>query len=144
VVVTHKVSVPGYATRTGKRILLQPAFFERNISSRFTESKRKWDLYFEYGWTEDDQVTIELPDGWELDQPVAPVSTNINGIGAYSVKVLKTADGRKLMYERKFDWGRGMNLLIPAKSYDTLKKVFDFVQEQDSYTISLKAAADAQ
>src|SRR5262249_9816769 len=67
-VVRHKVTVPGYATRTGKRILLQPAFFERNYSPRFTETNRKWDIYFDYGWSEDDEVTIELPEGWELDQ----------------------------------------------------------------------------
>jgi hypothetical protein len=37
-----------------------------------------------------------------------------------------------------------MNLLVPAKSYESVKKVFDFVQEQDGYTISLKAAANVQ
>jgi hypothetical protein len=143
-VVTHQVTVPGYATRTGKRILLQPAFFQRNIGPRFTESRRKWELYFHYGWSEDDEVTIELPQGWEFDEPVAPMSTKINNVGEYSVKALKTTDGRKLIYQRKFDWGRNLNLVLPAKAYETVKKVFDFVQEQDGYTISLKAATDAR
>jgi hypothetical protein len=138
------VTVPGYATRTGKRILLPPAFFQRNIGPRFTESNRKWDIYFDYGWSEDDEVTIDIPDGWELDDPVTPQSSQIQGMGEYSVKVLKTKDGRKLIYQRKFDWGRNMNLLVPAKSYESVKKVFDFVQEQDGYTISLKAAANVQ
>jgi hypothetical protein len=143
-VVKHSVSIPGYATRTGKRILIQPAFFERNIGPRFTQSSRKWDMYFDYGWAEDDEVTIELPEGWELDQPMAPVSTSINNMGEYAVKVLKTTDGRKLVYQRRFDWGRNLNLVLPAKSYEVVKKIFDFVQEQDSYTISLKAAPDAR
>jgi hypothetical protein len=144
IVVKHAVSIPGYATRTGKRLLLQPAFFERGVGPRFTESTRKYDLYFDYGWSEDDEVTIELPAGWDLDQPVAPTSTSIKNVGEYSVKVLKTTDGRKLTYQRKFDWGRNMNLLLPPKTYDTVKKIFDFVQEQDSYVITLKAAPDAQ
>src|SRR5262249_15916358 len=96
-VVRHKVTVPGYATRTGKRILLQPPFFERNYSPRFTETNRKWDIYFDYGRSEDDQVTIELPEGWELDQPMAPVSTKLGEVGNYSVEVRKTVDGRKLI-----------------------------------------------
>jgi hypothetical protein len=75
---------------------------------------------------------------------VTPQSSQIQGMGEYSVKVLKTKDGRKLIYQRKFDWGRNMNLLVPAKSYESVKKVFDFVQEQDGYTISLKAAANVQ
>ena len=72
VVVRHGVTVPGYATRTGKRILLQPAFFQHNAQPRFTASTRKFDLYFDYGWMEDDEVTIDLPAGWELDPPMAP------------------------------------------------------------------------
>jgi hypothetical protein len=141
-VVKHDVKVTGYATRTGKRILLQPAFFQRNIGPLFTESRRKWDVYFDYGWAEDDEVTIEIPEGWELDEPVVPNSTQIPNMGEYMVKVLKTKDGRKLIYQRKFDWGRKMNVLIPQTSYGTMKKIFDFVQEQDGYTISLKAAAN--
>src|SRR5262249_15236260 len=48
VIVKHKVVIPSYATRTGKRILLQPAFFEHNQAARFSETTRKYDLYFEY------------------------------------------------------------------------------------------------
>lgn len=140
VVVRHKVRIPGYATRTGKRILLQPAFFQRNIAPRFSESTRKWDLYFEHGWAEDDEVTIDLPEGWELDQPVAPKGTTIDKIGQYAVEVMKTVDGRKLIYRRRFDFGRGGFLLVPASSYALVKSIFDFIQDQDGYTISLKAA----
>jgi hypothetical protein len=75
---------------------------------------------------------------------MAPVNQTITNIGEYSVKVLKTTDGRKLIYRRQFDWGRNMNLLLPAKGYETVKKIFDFVQEQDSYTISLKETAGAK
>ncbi|HEV2689815.1 MAG TPA: hypothetical protein VGV35_14735, partial [Bryobacteraceae bacterium] len=145
VVVQHKVTVPGYATRTGRRILLQPAFFERNVGPRFTESARKWDIYFNYGWSEEDEVTITLPDGWELDQPGAPQSSKFDPVGSYIIEVRRTTDGRSVIYKRHFDWGLKGNILIPVASYPQMKKIFDFVQEQDSYTISLKqAAANAQ
>jgi hypothetical protein len=143
-VVRHKLTAPGYAIRTGKRILLQPAFFQHNLPARFTESKRKWDLYFDYGWAEDDEVTIDLPEGWELDQPLKPISSSLGGVGSYAVEVRKTLDGRKLIYKRQFDWGREMKLLLPVDSYPQVKKIFDFVQEQDNYTIALKAAANAK
>jgi Domain of Unknown Function with PDB structure (DUF3857)/Transglutaminase-like superfamily len=142
--VKHKVTVPGYATRTGKRILLQPAFFERNYSPRFTETNRKWDIYFDYGWAEDDEVTIDLPEGWELDQPVAPVSTRLADVGNYSVEVRKTVDGRTLIYKRRFEWGFDKKVLLPVKAYPVVKQIFEFVQQQDDYTIALKAAGDAK
>ena len=37
--------------------------------------------------------------------------------------------------------GREMQVLIPAVNYTNVKKVFDFVQNQDSYTITLKQDA---
>jgi hypothetical protein len=136
--VRHKISVPGYAVRTGRRILLQPAFFQRNIAPRFSESARKWDLYFQYGWAEDDEVTIDLPEGWELDQPVRPFNITLGAIGDYAVEVRKTVDGRRVIYRRRFDWGRDMRILFPASEYTRLKQAFDKIEEQDRYTISLK------
>jgi uncharacterized protein DUF3857/transglutaminase superfamily protein len=140
-VVTHKVSVPGYATRTGKRLLLQPAFFEHNQAPRFAESTRKWDVYFDYGWSEEDDVTITLPEGWQLDQPDAPKSSKFGPVGSYIIEVQKTTDGRQLIYRRHFEWGSGGNVLIPVANYAQIKTIFDFMQEQDNYTISLKQAA---
>ncbi len=140
-VVKHKVTVPGYATRTGKRILLQPAFFEHNLGPRFTESTRKWDVYFDYGWSEEDDVTIDLPEGWELDQPVAPTSSKFGAVGSYMVQVQKTTDGRKLIYRRHFEWGVDKQVIFPLETYPQIKKVFDFIQEQDNYTISLRQVA---
>jgi hypothetical protein len=101
-------------------------------------------VYFDYGWAEDDEVTIDLPEGWEMDNPVAPTNTNLGELGSYSVHVLKSKDGRKLTYRRAFDFGRANQLLLPAKSYPAVKQAFDFVQEQDAYTIALKAAAGAK
>jgi hypothetical protein len=129
--------------RTGKRLLVQPAFFEKNLAALFTDSKRKWNIYFDYPGSEDDQVSIELPEGWELDQPVVPSPSVFKDVGAYNVAVAKTPDGRKIVYRRKFDWGRNMNIILPASAYDSLKKILDFVQQQDSFTVTLKAAADA-
>ena len=140
-VVRHKISVPGYGTRTGKRILLHPAFFQMNVGPRFTEATRKHPVYFDYAWAESDEVNIELPQGWLLDKPTALVNSKIGETGNYEAKLFKTTDERSITYKRQFDWGRNMNILTPINFYDSLKKVFYFVQEQDSYTLSLKQEA---
>ena len=84
-----------------------------------------------------------MSEGWELDQPVAPGGSTTQNIGEYAVTVARTKDGRKIIYQRKFDWGRNMNILTPATTYDTIKKIFDYVQQQDNFTLTLKAAVDA-
>ena len=51
-VVTYKLRVPGYATRTGKRLFIQPAFFEVGVAALFTASERKSPICFHYPWSE--------------------------------------------------------------------------------------------
>jgi len=138
VVVKHHISVPGYATRTGRRILLQPAFFQFNQGVRFADNTRKWDLYFNYGWSEDDEVTIELPEGWQLDQPQAPISTKLGTLGEYRTEARISSDQRTLIYRRHFDWGRDQQILIPASGYSQVRNAFDVMRNQDGYTLSLK------
>ena len=138
VTIRHTIKVPGYATRTGKRMLLQPAFFERNLLPRFTEAARKWDLYFSYGWSEEDDVTIDLPEGWVSDQPSAPASANLGSVGKYSVSLKQTPDGHRLVYHREFEWGRDSKLVLPVTAYADVKKVFTFMHDQDDFTVTLK------
>ena len=137
-VVSMNISAPGYCARTSKRILMEPGFFEHNSTARFAEVTRKWDVYFHYAYSEDDEVTMELPDGWDLDQPTAPSSSKISNIGSYDVKIRTTTDRRKVIYTRKFAWGNNATLLIPATDYPSVKKIFDFVQEQDHHVLTLK------
>jgi len=66
---------------------------------------------------------------------------NLGGVGAYSVEVRRTTDGRKLIYRRRFDWGRDMTILLPVAAYQQVKNAFDAIRNQDNYTITLKASA---
>jgi hypothetical protein len=73
-VYSFHMRVPGYAQRTGKRLFLQPAFFQKGIAAMFSASTRKHGIYFHYSWTEDDTVTIDLPAGFALENAEAPQS----------------------------------------------------------------------
>ncbi len=72
----YHVRVPGYAQRTGKRLFLQPAFFQKGLGALFASSTRKYPIYFHYGWSEDDKVTIKLPPGYAPDNPDSPAPIN--------------------------------------------------------------------
>ncbi len=66
------VRVPGYATRTGKRLFLQPAFFQKGLAPRFPVATRRHEVYFHHTWSEEDTVEITLPEGFALDNAEAP------------------------------------------------------------------------
>jgi len=138
---SYHVRVPGYAQRTGKRVFLQPAFFEHGIAPLFSASERKHDVYFHYPWLEEDSVTITLPTGYALDNPDAPAPIRSAPVTEYTPTIKVTTDGKSLFYNRRFYFGGGGNLLFPVASYNSLKTLFDLINKADNHTITLKQAA---
>ena len=81
--------VGNYATRTGKRLFLDPALFEFNRPARYPESVRKYDVCWRYPWSEVDDVSIQLPTGFTLDHADAPGGLSFDPVGTYNVKILR-------------------------------------------------------
>lgn len=142
-VYAYHVRVPGYAQRTGKRLFLQPAFFQHGIGPLFATSTRKYPVYFHYPWSEDDTVTIELPTGFALDNPDKPAPFGAGDLTKYNVQILITKDARKMIYKRSFFFGAGGALFYPTQNYAQLKQYFDQVNKNDNHTITLKQGAEA-
>ncbi len=138
------VRVPGYAQRTGKRLFLQPAFFQHGVSPLFQTSSRRHAVYFHYPWSEEDEVTIELPAGFALDSPDSPAPFGSGDLSVYDVKVYTTKDQRTLVYKRNFFFGAGAagldRLFYDANNYTQLKTYFDMLHKRDNHTITLKQA----
>ena len=135
---SYRVRVPGYAEQTGSRLFLRPAYFQRGISSVFVNSTRHYALSFPYPWSESDTVYIELPEGYQMENPDAPHPFAIGKDIVYSPKISTTSDNRKLIYQRDFAFGGGDSIMWAADAYLPIKKVFDFVHEADNHTIVLK------
>lgn len=140
-VYAYHVRVPGYAQRTGKRLFLQPAFFQKGIGAMFPASTRKLAIYFHYAWKEEDTITIELPSGFALDNADVPAPLKAGDVADYKVWMGVTAKGDELQFKRTFSFN---SLIFPATSYAPLKQVFDLIHEGDNHTITLKQAAAAQ
>jgi Domain of Unknown Function with PDB structure (DUF3857) len=140
-VYVYHVRVPAYAQRTGKRIFLQPAFFEHGAAPLFSASTRKNDVYFHYPWSEYDEVSIELPPGYALDNADAPAPFNAGKTSEYKPSIGVTTDGKFLIYKRSFFFGGGGSIFFPVAAYPQLKNYFDVLNKQDGHTITLKQSA---
>jgi hypothetical protein len=141
---SYHVRVPGYAQRTGKRLFLQPGFFTHGQGPLFSAANRKYPIYFHYPWSEQDQITVELPAGFALDSadapaPITPEMTS--QIAAQKIKMGVTTDGHTLNYNRDFFFGAGNNILFPVTSYVPLKGLFDRFSQANDHTITLKQSA---
>jgi hypothetical protein len=137
------IRVPGYAQRTGKRIFIQPAFFQRGANPLFATAGRKHPIYFSFPWSEDDHVQIELPPGYALDNADAPAPFGSGKISEYHPALSVTSDGKTLVYKRTFYFGGNNSVLFPVETYPAMKAYFDQLHKQDNHNIALKQTATA-
>ena len=135
----YKIRIPNYAQRTGKRIFLQPGFFEFGKNPLFSSATRKYPIYFHYPWAEQDIIEIELPKGFELDNAEKPAAlADSKNIGSLAFNIAFNKEMNVLKYERKFHFGGGELYLFPVGSYQALKNMFDAFHKADNHTITLK------
>jgi hypothetical protein len=134
---TYHVKVPGYASRTGRRLFLEPAFFQHNTLQLFPNGDRKYGVYFDYPWSEQDNIEIDVPDGYTLDHADAPSPINGGKVFQYQVK-MQFRNRKTLVYSRDFLFE---SLLIPVEHYATLKQLFDTQFKSDEHQIALMAPA---
>ncbi len=137
----YHVRIPEYAQRTGKRLFLQPAYFEKGISALFASSTRRHKVYFHFPWSEEDKVTITLPKGYATDNADRPQAIDVNGLCHYSVKLGLAKDASILVYTRSFSFGNEKVLLFSVEGYEQIKRLFDEINKSDNHIIALKQPA---
>ncbi len=135
------IRIPAYAQRTGKRLFIQPSVFYSTRGTMFPTSTRVHPVFFTHPYSEKDTITIQIPNGFTLENPEAPQPFSAGEISRYDVKLSISKDKSTLIYERAFRFGGGGNVYFPRESYPQLKKYFDSIHEQDKHSIALKADA---
>ena len=136
------IKIPGYAQRTGKRILLQPLFFQRGVPPLFAATERRYPIDLHYAWQEQDTISIALPAGFALDHAESPGPLSFGAPGSYELK-MSVKGGKELICVRGLTFGRGGALAFAAAAYPKVKNVFDEIRRRDDVTISLKQAPQA-
>lgn len=141
-VYSYHVRVPGYGQRTGKRLFFQPGFFSHGAGSLFPGAHRTHDVYFHYPWSEHDEITLELPAGFALDNAEAPQQiTPEMTRNVCAQKISIASDGHVMVYKRDFFFGGGGNILFPVANYAAVKQLFDLIAQANEHTITLKQSA---
>jgi hypothetical protein len=137
---TFKVKVPGYAQRTGRRLFFQPNVFEKNAQPRFTANSRKYDVYFTYPFTESDEIRIDFPPEFKLENADAPPDLiDSQKIGSHQTKIGLGKDGTFIVYVRNFSFGNGGFIRFPAGSYSSVKSLFEAFNKADTHQMTLRA-----
>jgi len=130
------VRIEGYASKTGKRLLLQPCVFTRGQKSLFSASNRVQDVSFTFPWAEKDHIVFKLPEGYTIEELPEGILLDAK---AAKYKLTFKVQGDKLIVDRDLN----VNFVfMPVSAYGALKQFFDEVYKGDQYTISLKQGAN--
>ena len=136
---TMSVKVPNYASKAGRRMILQPGVFEYGASPVFSSSKRTHSVHFPYPWSEIDSIEIKLPEGYMLDNADSPGDiADTSGIGKNSISISIDTNSNTLLYRRNFHFGGGGKILFPASTYAPLKGLFDAFHKSDTHAIAIR------
>lgn len=133
----YHIRVSGYASRTGRRLFLQPAFFQRGMAPTLAAHERTYPVCFDYAWSEHDVVTIDLPAHFHLETPAEQKPIVLPDVGNHISRVRLSDDGRQLQYVRTVIFGEKGTISFPVEEYSKLKDAFDRMKADDDGMISL-------
>jgi hypothetical protein len=131
------LKVPGWASGAGRRALVPVGLFGGPEKHAFEHSNRVHPIYFWYPSEKLDDVTIDLPLGWQVNS-LPPVQNVDAKAAVYNMKVENNQG--KLRVTRRLN----MNLMmVDVKSYPTLRNFFQVVRTGDEQQIVLQPGASA-
>ena len=91
------ITVPNFATITGKRIFITPNILNRSSTQITSDTLRKSDFVFDFPYRDKDEISIELPEGYQIESK--PKDRKLETpFGKY---ILTTKlEGNKIIYSR--------------------------------------------
>ena len=123
------LKIPGWASNAGKRVIVPAAIFTAGEKGLFEHANRVHPIYFNYRHVKADDVTVELPPGWQVSSVPPPQDHNGNVI-IYSLKVEQNPKTLRLTRKLTID-----TLLVEQKYYPALRNFFQTVSTSDGVQI---------
>ena len=124
-VAEFELRVPGWVAAAGKRAILPVGVFGGGEKHTFEHGARVHPVYFTFAYRHTDDVTIELPSGWQVGSLPGGRLTDVK-VAKYSM--MSQANGNSLRLNRELT----SNLvLVKAESYGALREFYQKVRAGD-------------
>ncbi len=122
-VAVFDVKVPGWARMAGARALVPVGIFAEANRHVFEHATRKYAVYFHFLHQMDDDVAIDLPQGWKVSSLPAPGGVDIK-IASSTWTAQSTPTGLHLKRDFSID-----TLLLEVRHYGQLQGFFQTVRQ---------------
>jgi Domain of Unknown Function with PDB structure (DUF3857) len=130
-VAEYTLKVPGWISAAGRRALLPVGLFSAPEKHLFDHANRVHPIYFEFPFQRSDDITIDLPLGWQISSVPEPHKLDAKAI-TYNLEA-KNEEGALHL-------NRVLNVdvvLLPKEHYETLRKIFQVVRTVDEEQVAL-------
>jgi len=124
-VAEYDLQIPGWAQGAGRRQLLPVGVFSNGERHTFEHTGRVHQIYFDFPYQHDDDVTIEVPAGWRVVSVPQAHTLDLKGI-AYKISTEGAPQSLHLTRQVALSLYR-----TDVKSYESLQKFFQFVRTAD-------------
>jgi Domain of Unknown Function with PDB structure (DUF3857) len=131
-VAEYTLKVPGWVSGAGRRALLPVGLFAAREKHLFDHADRVHPIYFQYPFQRIDDVSIDLPLGWQITTVPKPQKLDVKAI-SYALEA--NNDKGTLHLSRVLDVDI---VLLPSNTYATLRKVFQIVRTGDEEQVILQ------
>jgi hypothetical protein len=134
-----QLKIPGYATQAGHRTLVPVTIFHAVESGYFAHEKRVNPIYFRYPYTQNDSVTLRLPDGLKIESLPAEAKASPGAGFKFDLKVGQSANA--LTVDQQLVVG---GILYGTDSYSALRNFFNSVKSNDDAQIVLHSVQTSE
>jgi|HubBroStandDraft_6_1064221.scaffolds.fasta_scaffold01366_6 hypothetical protein len=136
-VAEYKVKVPGWAASAGRRVLVSAGIFGGGEKHLFEHANRVYPIYFSFPYQDVDDVTIDLPLGWQSS--TLPQPQDIDAKLCLFHEEVQNEKG-SLHISRKLTVNA---LFLDKKYYAALRNFYQMVRKGDEEQIVLSANASS-
>lgn len=129
-----EVKIPGWVSGAGRRALLPVGLFSAPEKRLFDHAERIQPIYFSFPFRRDDEVSIEMPLGWQVSS-TPPAENYDQHVVAYALKAVDDKGILRVNRSLNIDF-----LLLDTKYYGALRSFFQGVRTADEQQIVLLPA----
>jgi hypothetical protein len=131
-VAEFELKVQGWASSAGKRVTIAAGLFTNHEKHIFQHADRVYPIYIDYPYEAVDDLTVQLPPGWQVVSVPAPRSQD-GHVVYYDLKVDNDKSTLHLSRKLAVDF-----LLLDQKYYTALRNFFEVVRTGDEEQIVLQ------
>lgn len=134
-VAEYTLKVTGWVSAAGRRALLPVSLFAAPEKHLFDHAERVHPIYFEFPFQRSDDVSIDLPLGWQVSTVPKPENLDAKAV-TYNLVAKNDKGTLHLNRELNVDI-----LLLPVDNYATLRKIFQIVRTVDEQQVILQPSS---